>query len=133
MMCSNYGEENKMELKGRIKSGLGNARIWVEKASKIFEEKYNMKLFLGTLNVELNDEIILDDEEKILPHEYGGEFDVLVKKCRILGHKAYILRTEKNNTKNGDHPLNIIEIVTDINMRKTYNLKDEDEIIICLK
>ncbi len=121
-----------MELKGKIKSGLGNANIWVKKAYKIFEKKYNMKLFLGTLNIELDREIILSDEEKILPEEYGGQFNVLVKKCKILGHKGYILRTEKNNSRNGDHPLNIIEFVTDINMRKTYNLKDGDEVIIDL-
>lgn len=91
-----------------------------------------MELFAGTLNVELDKEIILDDEEKILPSEYGGIFEVLVKECEIFGHKAYILRTEKNNRKNGDHPLNIIEIVTDINLRKTYGLKDNDNVIINL-
>ncbi len=117
-------------LKGKIKSGLGNANIWVKKAYEIFEKKYDMKLFLGTLNIELEQEIILDDQEKILPNEYGGQFCVLVKKCEILGRKGYILRTEKNNTKNGDHPLNIVEFVTDINMRKTYNLKDGDEVVI---
>ena len=35
-----------------------------------------------------------------------------------------------NNRKNGDHPLNIIEIVTDINMREKYGLKDNDEVSI---
>ena len=63
-----------------------------------------------------------------MPHEYGGTFNVFVKECEIFNHKGYILRTEKNNTKNGDHPLNIIEIVSDINFRKTYNLKDGDEV-----
>ena len=120
------------KLKGRVKSGLGNANIWVKKAYKVFEEKYNMKLFLGTLNIELDREIVLDDNEKILPSEYGGDFNVLVKECKILGHRGYILRTEKNNKKNGDHPLNIIEIVTDINMRETYNLKDGDKVVIDL-
>lgn len=43
---------------------------------------------------------------------------------------GYILRTEKNNKEGGDHPLNIIEIVADINFRETYNLKDNDEIEI---
>lgn len=120
------------KLKGKVKSGLGNANIWVKKAYEVFERKYNMNLFLGTLNIELDEEIILDDEEKILPNEYGGQFCVLVKKCEILGRKGYILRTEKNNTKNGDHPLNILEFVTDINMRKAYSLKDGDEVEINL-
>ena len=119
-------------LKGKIKTGLGNANIWVEKIYKVFEEKYNIKLFLGTLNIELYEEIILGDEEKILPEEYGGQFIVFIKKCEVLGHTGYILRTEKNNAKNGDHPLNIIEFVSDVNMRKTHNLKDGDEVVVHL-
>ncbi len=58
---------------------------------------------------------------------------MFVKPCEIFNHKCYILRTEKNNTKNGDHPLNIIEIVSDINIRQTYNLKDGDEVEINIK
>ena len=127
MMCDLV---NRTVLKGKVKSGLGNANIWVGKAKKIFKEKYGMDLFLGTLNIELDRDIVLEENEKILPYEYGGTFDVYVKECEILGIKAYILRTEKNNKINGDHPLNIIEIVTDVNMRKQYKLKDDDEILI---
>ncbi len=127
MMCD---EKNKIELKGEVKSGLGNANIWVKKARDIFKEKYGMDLFLGTLNIELDREIILEEDEKILPHEYGGIFNVYVKECEILNTKAYILRTEKNNKVNGDHPLNIIEIVTNVNMRKEYGLKDNDKVSV---
>lgn len=119
-----------MELKGKVKSGFGNASFWVDKINKIFEEKYKMKLFLGTLNVKLDNEYVLEDEEKIGANEYGGNFDVLIKECRILEHKGYIVRTEKNNQKGGDHPLDIIEIVSDINIRKTNNLKDNDNVMV---
>lgn len=89
-----------------------------------------MNVFLGTLNLELDREIILENTEKILPNEYGGDFDVLVKKCEILGHIAYIVRSEKNNKEGGDHPLNIIELVSDVNIRKSHNVKDGDIIEI---
>lgn len=42
-----------MILKGKIKSGLGNASYWVEKIDKIFKEKFGINLFYGTLNIEL--------------------------------------------------------------------------------
>ena len=119
-----------MMYKGKVKSGFGNASFWMEKISKVFEQKYKMTPFLGTLNIELEEEYILKTQEKIKACEYGGNFDVLVQKCEILGNIAYIVRTEKNNTKNGDHPLDIIETVSDINFRKTYNLKDGDIIEI---
>ncbi len=119
-----------MELKGKIKSGYGNASFWVEKINNIFEEKYKMKLYLGTLNVELEKEYILENKEKICANEYGGDFDVLIKKCKIFENEGYIVRTEKNNKKGGDHPLNIVEIVSDINIRKENNLRDDDNIIV---
>lgn len=122
-----------MKLKGKVKSGFGNASFWVNKVNKIFQEKYGMKLFLGTLNIQLDEEFVLESEEKILPNEYGGNFDVLVKECKIFESKVYILRTEKNNKKGGDHSLNIIEIVSDVNLRETYQLKDGDSIIISIK
>lgn len=126
----NKGKRKVMELKGKVKSGFGNASFWVDKINKAFEEKYKMKLFLGTLNIELEHEYVLEDEEKITASEYGGNFDVLIKKCEILGHKGYIVRTEKNNTKGGDHPLVIVEIVSNINIRKTNNLKDNDKVTL---
>lgn len=118
------------KLKGKVKSGIGNASFWVNKINKIFEEKYKIKLFLGTLNIELEQDYILENNDKILPTQYGGEYNVLVQECEILGNTAYILRPEKNNTLGGDHPLNIIEIVSEKNLRKEYNLKDNDDVIL---
>lgn len=119
-----------MKLVGKVKSGFGTGQMWIGKACKIFEEKYGMKLFLGTLNIELDKPYVMESNEKILPSEYGGTYDVLVKECTLFEHKVYILRPEINNQENGMHPLKIIEIVSDINLRKTYNMKDGDEVII---
>lgn len=119
-----------MELKGNVVSGLGNASFWVEKASRVFKEKYGMELFLGTLNIKLKNSYILDSKDKILPNEYGGEYVVLVKKVLFFDNEVYILRPEINNADGGHHPLNIIEIVSDINLREKYHLKDGDEVSI---
>jgi len=120
-----------MKYIGKIKTGLGEGKTWMKMAEKIFRKKYNTYVYLGTLNIELEQEIYLSDNEKILPHEYGGNLIVLVQECKINGHKGYIVRTEKNNKKGkGDHPLNIIEVVSDINFRDTYNLKDGDEVYV---
>lgn len=122
-----------MKLRGKVKSGFGTASYWVSKINPIFEEKYNMKLFLGTLNIELDNEYVLEEEEKITANQYGGDFDVLIKKCEILGQNGYIVRTEKNNHKGGDHPLDIVEIVSDRKIREISNLKDGDRVILYIK
>ena len=73
------------ELEGKVKSGLGEGHFWIDKVSKVFKEKYNINLFLGTLNIELDKEYILKGTDKILSNEYGGQYDVLVQRCEILG------------------------------------------------
>lgn len=118
------------KLKGKVKSGLGEASFWVDKISKVFEEKYGIKLFLGTLNIELEEDYILEDKEGILPNEYGGQYKVLIQKCKIFNEEVYILRPEINNKLGGTHPLNIVEIVSDKKLRQRYNLKDNDKVIL---
>lgn len=119
-----------MKLHGRITSGLGTAKMWVGKIEKVFEEKTKVKLFHGTLNIKLENEYIIEPDWIIKPEEYGGTQNVLVKKCKTLGHNAYIVRAEKNQTGKGDHDLKILEIVSDINFREKYSLKDGTEVTI---
>ena len=116
-----------MILTGKVTSGLGEAKFWIKKAEKAFENKIGIKLYHGTLNLELEQDYILKDNILVLhKEEYGGSQEVYVQQCKIFKHLAYILRTEKNSTKDGDHPLNLIEIISDINLREKYNLKDGD-------
>lgn len=123
-----------MILKGKIKSGLGEGLFWMKKAEKAFYKKTGMRMFYGTLNVELEKDYRLEENLKILhKEEYGGTQEVYMKECEILGHKSYIVRTDKNMSENRDHPLNLIEIISDVNFREKYNLKDGDEINVLIK
>ena len=115
-----------MILRGQVTKGLGKAKIFVNMMEKTFCEKTNMKLYLGTLNIELEDEYDLNVDYLIKSEEYGGNFNVQVQKCEVLGNVAYIVRSEKNTKNNGDYNKNIIEIVSNINFREKYNLKDGD-------
>ena len=122
-----------MELKGRVKSGLGEASFWMKKAEEAFEKKLGKKMFHGTLNIELENKFILEGNTVVLKaNQYGGTQDVYIKECKVLGHKSYIVRTEHNSKENGTHPLNLIEVISDINFRETYNLKDNDVIEILI-
>lgn len=111
--------------KGKIKKGLGKASFWVEKIDDIFYKKTKMKLFYGTLNVELEEPYELANNWMIDKDDYGGTQNVYVQECRILDKKAYIVRAERTA-----HSSRIIEIVSDIKLRDKFNLKDEDIIKI---
>ena len=114
-----------MILKGKVKQGLGNASFWVEKIENVFYEKTGMKLFYGTLNIELEEPYELENYWIIEKQEYGGTQNVYVQKCEILGEQAYIVRSEKTA-----HKSNIIEIVSDIKFRENFKLKDNDNISV---
>lgn len=119
-----------MVLEGIVTSGIGTAKIWVSKIEKIFKEKTGSTLFNGTLNIKLDTEYIVEPDWIIKPKQFGGTENVLVKKCEIMGNKAYIVRAEKNQKGNGEHDLKILEIVADFSFREKYKLKDKDNIQI---
>jgi len=122
-----------MILKGKVRSGLGEASFWMKKAEEAFYRKTGIKMFYGTLNIELEKDYKLEGNLKVLhKEEYGGTQEVYMKECQILRHKSYIVRTDKNMSENRDHPLNLIEIISDVNFREEYNLKDGDEIEIII-
>ena len=119
-----------MTIEGKIVSGLGVAKIWVSKIKNIFWEKTEKELFLGTLNIELNHEYIFEADIIIKKEEYGGNYDVYVKECKLVDEAIYIVRSGKNLKEDGDYKLNIVEIMAEINLRDKYNLKDGDIIKI---
>lgn len=114
-----------MKLKGKVKKGLGNASFWVKKIEEVFYKRTGMKVFHGTLNIELEQPYELENYWTIEKDEYGGMYQVYVQECEILNQKAYIVRSTGTA-----HKSNIIEIVSDINFRESFNLNDGDDISI---
>lgn len=121
-----------MVLNGKVTSGMGTAKMWVSKIEKVFEKRTGLKVFPGTLNIKLEEDYIVEPDWIMKPEEFGGTQNVLVKKCEILGNEAYIVRAEKNQTGQGDHDLKIIEIVSNIDFRNTYGLKNKNNVIISI-
>lgn len=117
-----------MILKGKVAKGIGRARVFVNMMKDIFNQKTNMDLYSGTLNIKLNRPYELKPTDIIKAEEYGGKYNVQVQECTLLEHKAYIVRSEKNLKEESDYEKNIIEIVSDINFREKYKLKNEDKI-----
>jgi len=121
-----------MILKGKVIKGLGKAKTFVNMMDEVFYKKTNIHLYPGTLNVKLDGKYNLNIDYLIKPEEYGGMFNVQIQKCKVFEKDAYIVRSEKNIKENGDYEQDIIEIVSNINFREKYNLKDGEQIKIRL-
>jgi riboflavin kinase len=120
---------NMRRLRGKVVSGLGNFGQWIERLGRFYEQKTGMRLYPGTLNIELPSEYSLPaDVIRLEADEYGGWVSVSLVPCRIFEHQAFLLRTDQNEKGVGHHPRNIIEIATDVRLRDLYQLKDGDSV-----
>jgi riboflavin kinase len=120
-----------MILRGKVVSGIGNFSYWIEKLSDDYRHKTGMKLFPGTLNVQLDEPYTLPGRvTRLEAHEYGGTVSVNIVPCSILGRKACILRTDVNEQGRGHHPRTIVEVATDIKLRDHFGLNDGDVVEI---
>lgn len=114
-------------LHGRVVTGRGNFGFWIERLNDFYQQKTGIRLYPGTLNLELSCSYSLPfDVIRLEANEYGGRVSVSIVPCRIFGRQAFLLRTDENERGIGHHPRNIIEIATDIRLREAYNLRDGD-------
>jgi riboflavin kinase, archaea type len=114
-------------LRGRVVSGRADFGQWIGRLSSFYEQKTGMRLYPGTLNVDLSSEYSLPaDVIRLEADEYGGRVSVSIVPCRIFNRQAFLLRTDQNEHGTGHHPRNIVEIAADVRLRDSYQLKDGD-------
>ncbi|MEM6568204.1 MAG: DUF120 domain-containing protein [Planctomycetota bacterium] len=114
---------------GVVRSGLGDCARWIERLAEAYQGVVGVRLWPGSLNVELpqpwsmpNHAVRLDTR----PH--GGSVTVFLAPCSVEGVHAYALRTEANERGDGDHPRTIVEIVASLHLRSHLGLADGDRV-----
>lgn len=123
-------------LRGRVVSGMGNFSYWIEKLQGHYERKTEMRLFPGTLNVQLEEPYSLPKQViRLEGSEYGGTVSVNMVPCRIQKpdgewRRGFLLRTDANEEGRGHHPKTIVEIATDVKLREYFHLQDGDVVEI---
>lgn len=114
-------------LRGRVISGMGNFSYWIDRLQEHYLRKTGMRLFPGTLNVELAEPYALPkDVMRLEANEYGGTVSVNLVACSIFGRRGFILRTDANEKEEKHHPRTIVEVATDIKLRDYFHLNDGD-------
>lgn len=112
-------------LRGKVVSGMGNFSYWIEKLHDYYLRKTGMRLFPGTLNVQLEEPYNLPNTViRLEAEEYGGSVSVSIVPCSILGKRAFILRTDANEEGRGHHPKTIVEVAIDVRLRDHFHLSD---------
>lgn len=118
-----------VRLQGKVVAGLGDCGYWIDRLSGFYEHKTGMRLFPGSLNIELPHPYSLPPNPlRLEASEYGGRVSMNMVPCRIFNRPAFLLRTDQNENGTGHHPKNLIEIATDIGLRAAYGLRDGDTV-----
>ena len=117
-----------MILRGEVRSGKGDFSYWIEKLEAYYTRKTGMRLYPGTLNLHLIDDVyqLPGNCIRLDKDEYGGMVSVSLAPCTVFDRTAFILRTDTDTGKHGDPPESILEIATDVRLRDEYNLRDGD-------
>jgi CTP-dependent riboflavin kinase len=114
-------------LRGRVVAGRGDFARWITLLSDLYLAKTGLRLFPGTLNLQLDHVYDLPATRlRLEGTDYGGTVSVNLVPCRIFGRAAFILRTDANETDQGDHPRSLIEIAAEVKLRDVHHLSDGD-------
>lgn len=126
-------------LVGHVKSGKHEASRWLTRFNGEYAQKLGTPVFPGSLNVVLEREFDWPAvSSRYKSHviwfgreEYGGERDILMLPCLLIsmdGRRGF-LWTTTIGAHQRDDPREV-EILADVNLRKTYGLQDGDRVVL---
>ena len=112
-------------LKGKVVTGVGNFSFWIEKLRDHYLHKTGLRLFPGTLNIQLDEPFELPRERaRLEAEEYGGTVSVNIVPCKVFGLAAVILRTDKADSE--PQLRKLIEVACEVKLREQQQLSDGD-------
>lgn len=118
-----------IELRGRVASGVGDLAGWMRRYAAEYAAAVGMPLEPGSLNVVLDGPWVMQRPDIRLKAAIVG-VDVGLIRCRLNGLDCWLFRTDKNNRAEGDHALNVIEIISSAHLRNSLGLTDGDEVLV---
>lgn len=118
-------------LRGRVASGTGDLAEWMRRHASLYERVTGARLYPGSLNVVLDEPWTVHHAPlRLDPPEYGVAMNIVP--CHINGLAGFILRTDKNNTGEGAHPPNVIEVAASVHLRSALGVADGDEVEVVI-
>ena len=120
----------KIRLRGKVVSGLGVGRKYVELYRQMINKYLGIDPFPGTLNIDVGhdvSEVLAKTTSKLIPPPFPGYGAVIAYKGYIKDIEVYVIKPCITS-----HGWNILEIISEKNLRKQLKLKDGDELEITI-
>lgn len=129
--------DNNLEVKGIVKSGISEGRYYIALAGyqKQFVKKLGFKPFFGTLNLKID----VLDVKKLFRCREPTHIEGFCSKSRSYGD-IECFRIMINDEIEGvavlpersSHANDILEVIAAVNLRKYFDLKDNDEVKVVI-
>jgi riboflavin kinase len=122
---------DKIILNGKVISGLGVGAKYVRLYRRVFEKYLGLDPYPGTLNVDVGRDvssILAGVPAKIIPPPLPDYAAVIAYKASIGGVRVYVIKP--CITK---YDWSILEIISEYNLRRRFNLHDGSEISIIIE
>jgi riboflavin kinase, archaea type len=120
-----------VRLHGYVASGKGDLTFWMERQRAAYERVTGEPLIPGSLNVVLEGRWVVETPPvRLEPPEVGVGMNIVP--CEIEGIRAFVLRTDRNNSGTGDHPTTVLEIAASVHLRQALGLRDGDRVEVVI-
>jgi riboflavin kinase, archaea type len=110
-------------MQGIILSGTGTGAKYVKLYLDVFEDKLGITPYLGTLNIKVNELPKLDYKKMIQVQKEGFAkvdcYPIIVQK----NYKGFLIKPHITQ-----HPDDVVEIISEINLREKLKLNNEDKL-----
>ena len=116
----------RIRLRGRVVSGLGEGARYVELYRRVFNDHLGIDPYPGTLNIDVGFDAstkIPHDKALVLPPPFPGLGKVLVYPGYLEYVKVFIIKPVVTK-----HSWRILEVISNIYLRGELDLKDGDEV-----
>ncbi|OYT40796.1 MAG: riboflavin kinase [Desulfurococcales archaeon ex4484_58] len=113
---------NQLILIGRVVKGLGEGARYVSLYSSVFEKYLGFKPYPGTLNIDVGRDVSKEFSSIpaiLIPPPYDGLGYVLAYEGLIDDLKVYVIKPVITR-----HKWNILEVISEYNLRQYLNLHD---------
>ena len=110
-----------MKVFGTVRSGHGDAKQWPPDLKAIYDQASGLDLMPGTLNLELPVPLLIAPFARRL---MWNDQSILMAECHVSEHPCVIIRTETNELTQHRVRNEIVEVASDLWLRKHFDLID---------
>jgi CTP-dependent riboflavin kinase len=94
-----------------------------------YERATGSALVPGSLNLVLDRPWVMTNASiRLSASDVGVEIGLLP--CVVEGIACWVFRTDRNNSGQGDHDLNVLEVLSSVHLRSVLGLQDGDEVTV---